>query len=117
MDVTDLHAGAVALDDAAIVIAGPPGSGKSTLIDVITGTLALDAGRITRDQLVELEASVMPGSGTCGAMFTANTMSTLALFVFGAFVSALVAIGLWMTVAEFKRSESGRVESDPRFPL
>jgi hypothetical protein len=44
-------------------------------------------------------------------------MSTLALFVFGAFVSALVAIGLWMTVAEFKRSESGRVASDPRFPL
>jgi dihydroxy-acid dehydratase len=29
-------------------------------------------------QYDELERSVMPGSGTCGAMFTANTMSTAA---------------------------------------
>ena len=36
------------------------------------------AGRITDDELARLEQCVMPGSGTCGAMFTANTMSTIA---------------------------------------
>jgi dihydroxy-acid dehydratase len=49
-----------------------------TILDYIEGRAAHDAGRITAEQFAELEASVMPGSGTCGAMFTANTMSTLA---------------------------------------
>lgn len=44
-------------------------------------------------------------------------MRTQVLFLFGAFVSALVAVGLWLTVAEFKRLESGKVAQDPRFPL
>ncbi|MEL7155574.1 MAG: dihydroxy-acid dehydratase, partial [Actinomycetota bacterium] len=30
------------------------------------------------EELLELERNILPGSGTCGAMFTANTMSTLA---------------------------------------
>src|SRR6185312_12729067 len=34
--------------------------------------------RITQQELLELERNVLPGSGTCGAMFTANTMSTIA---------------------------------------
>jgi dihydroxy-acid dehydratase len=49
-----------------------------TILDYIEGRAAREAGRITAEQFAELEASVMPGSGTCGAMFTANTMSTLA---------------------------------------
>jgi dihydroxy-acid dehydratase len=49
-----------------------------TILDLIEGRAAHEAGLITTEQMAELEASVMPGSGTCGAMFTANTMSTLA---------------------------------------
>lgn len=49
-----------------------------TVLDYVEGCAAAEAGTITTEQLVELEASVMPGSGTCGAMFTANTMSTFA---------------------------------------
>ncbi|MCC6433627.1 MAG: dihydroxy-acid dehydratase [Acidimicrobiales bacterium] len=49
-----------------------------TILDYAEGRAAHEAGRITTEQLAELEACVMPGSGTCGAMFTANTMSTLA---------------------------------------
>ncbi len=49
-----------------------------TILDYLEGRAAREAGRITAEQFDELEASVMPGSGTCGAMFTANTMSTLA---------------------------------------
>lgn len=49
-----------------------------TVLDYVEGRAAHEAGRISREQLAELERSVMPGSGTCGAMFTANTMSTFA---------------------------------------
>ena len=49
-----------------------------TIMDYAEGRAAQETGRITADQLLELERNVMPGSGTCGAMFTANTMSTVA---------------------------------------
>ncbi len=49
-----------------------------TIMDWAEGRAANEAGRLSDDHLVELERSVMPGSGTCGAMFTANTMSTIA---------------------------------------
>ena len=49
-----------------------------TVLDYVEARAAHEAGRISSEQLGELERSVMPGSGTCGAMFTANTMSTFA---------------------------------------
>jgi dihydroxy-acid dehydratase len=49
-----------------------------TIIDYVEGRAANEAGRISGEELLELESNVMPGSGTCGAMFTANTMSTIA---------------------------------------
>jgi dihydroxy-acid dehydratase len=49
-----------------------------TIMDYAEGRAAHEAGRITDDEMSELERNVLPGSGTCGAMFTANTMSTLA---------------------------------------
>jgi dihydroxy-acid dehydratase len=48
-----------------------------TILDYVEGHAAHDAGRISDDQLLQLERCIMPGSGTCGAMFTANTMSTI----------------------------------------
>jgi dihydroxy-acid dehydratase len=49
-----------------------------TIMDYVEGRAANEAGRISAEELLELERNVMPGSGTCGAMFTANTMSTIA---------------------------------------
>ncbi|MGA0796637.1 MAG: dihydroxy-acid dehydratase, partial [Quisquiliibacterium sp.] len=49
-----------------------------TILDWGEGRAAMEAGRISREQFLEIESNVMPGSGTCGAMFTANTMSTCA---------------------------------------
>jgi dihydroxy-acid dehydratase len=49
-----------------------------TILDWVEGRAAREAGRITEAQYDELERNVMPGSGTCGAMFTANTMSCAA---------------------------------------
>ena len=49
-----------------------------TIMDYAEGRAAQESGRISAAELLELERNVMPGSGTCGAMFTANTMSTIA---------------------------------------
>jgi dihydroxy-acid dehydratase len=49
-----------------------------TIMDWAEGCAANEAGRLSDAEFLELERNVMPGSGTCGAMFTANTMSTLA---------------------------------------
>ncbi len=48
-----------------------------TIMDYVEGRAAHEAGRLSKEHLGELEGSIMPGSGTCGAMFTANTMSTI----------------------------------------
>ena len=49
-----------------------------TLMDYAEARAARDAGRIPDETVARLERCIMPGSGTCGAMFTANTMSTIA---------------------------------------
>ncbi|MFT5114598.1 MAG: dihydroxy-acid dehydratase [Parasphingorhabdus sp.] len=48
-----------------------------TIMDFLEASAAEEAGTISRDELLKLEKCIMPGSGTCGAMFTANTMSTI----------------------------------------
>ncbi|MQA92792.1 MAG: dihydroxy-acid dehydratase [Gemmatimonas sp.] len=47
-----------------------------TIQDVFEGVGAAAAGRITEDELHELECSACPGAGACGGQFTANTMAT-----------------------------------------
>lgn len=49
-----------------------------TIMDYVEASAAHEAGRITEAELTSLQRCVMPGSGTCGAMFTANTMTTIA---------------------------------------
>lgn len=48
-----------------------------TIMDWAEARAAERADLITRAEFVEIEQCVMPGSGTCGAMFTANTMSSI----------------------------------------
>jgi dihydroxy-acid dehydratase len=58
-----------------------PWAAKGTnlpIMDWAEGRAAHEAGRITAQEFDALERNVLPGSGTCGAMFTANTMSTIA---------------------------------------
>ena len=49
--------------------------------DVYEGIGALAAGKITADDLHELESVACPGAGACGGQFTANTMSTILEFI------------------------------------
>lgn len=48
-----------------------------TILDWAEARAARRADRITEEEFLEVERNVMPGSGTCGAMFTANTMSSI----------------------------------------
>src|SRR2546425_6137703 len=47
-----------------------------TIQDVFEGVGACAAGKISPDDLRDLEIAACPGAGACGGQFTANTMST-----------------------------------------
>ena len=48
-----------------------------TIQDVFEAVGAYAAGRMTDEQLRDLEARACPGAGACGGQFTANTMATV----------------------------------------
>jgi dihydroxy-acid dehydratase len=52
-----------------------------TVADVYEGIGAYAAGKITGEELHELESVACPGAGACGGQFTANTMSTIMEFL------------------------------------
>jgi dihydroxy-acid dehydratase len=49
--------------------------------DVYEGIGAYAAGKISAEDLHELESAACPGAGACGGQFTANTMSTILDFL------------------------------------
>ena len=49
-----------------------------TIQDVFEGVGAYEAGKMTADQLRELECNACPGEGSCAGMYTANTMAAVA---------------------------------------
>jgi dihydroxy-acid dehydratase len=85
------------IDKPAVVIAsGPMRAGRwrsrdLTVLDVWEGLGALEAGRIDRATLDELEAAACPGAGTCAGQFTASTMA-LALECLGIALSGTTLV-------------------------
>jgi dihydroxy-acid dehydratase len=49
---------------------------RLTVQDVFEAVGAFNAGKISRDELREIESRACPGAGACGGQFTANTMAT-----------------------------------------
>src|SRR3990172_3639368 len=47
-----------------------------TIQDVFEGVGAVEAGRMSEQELYDLECAACPGEGSCGGMYTANTMPT-----------------------------------------
>lgn len=60
-----------------------PGAGHRDLVTVFEAVGARAAGRIGDDEVLEVERTAIPGPGSCGGMYTANTMA-----------SAIEALGL-----------------------
>ncbi len=59
--------------------AGHTADGKTVdLIDVFVGSVAKQNGKMTAEQLLELEKNGCPTCGSCSGMFTANSMNCLA---------------------------------------
>jgi len=74
---------AARLDIPAIVVTGGPMlpgkfQGKNVdFIDVYEGVGAVSTGKMTEDELDELERCACPGPGSCSGLFTANTMACI----------------------------------------
>lgn len=49
---------------------------RITVQDVFEAVGAYNAGRLSREELREIESRACPGAGACGGQFTANTMAT-----------------------------------------
>jgi len=60
-----------------------PGAKRRDIISVFEAVGALSAGTIDEQELLEVEQTAIPGPGSCGGMYTANTMA-----------SAIEALGL-----------------------
>ena len=52
-----------------------------TIQDVFEAVGANAAGRMTDEELLEIENHACPGAGACGGQFTANTMATVMEFI------------------------------------
>ncbi|HEX5824150.1 MAG TPA: dihydroxy-acid dehydratase [Candidatus Limnocylindrales bacterium] len=57
------------------------GQRNATVVTVYEAIGAYRAGKITLDELYEIENVACPGAGACGGQFTANTMSTVLEFI------------------------------------
>jgi len=57
------------------------GQRNATVVSVYEAIGAYRAGKITLDELHEIENVACPGPGACGGQFTANTMSTVMEFI------------------------------------
>jgi len=56
-----------------------PGRYKGSDVDIVSIFEAVGkeaAGKITQDELEEVESCAIPGAGSCGGMYTANTMAS-----------------------------------------
>jgi len=61
-----------------------PGTYKGrdlTIVSVFEAIGAYRAGKLTLDELYEIESAACPGAGACGGQYTANTMSTALEFL------------------------------------
>jgi dihydroxy-acid dehydratase len=57
------------------------GQRNATVVTVFEAIGAYRAGKITLDELYEVENAACPGPGACGGQYTANTMSTVMEFI------------------------------------
>jgi dihydroxy-acid dehydratase len=72
---------AVVLYNGTIYPGTYKGQRNATVVTVYEAIGAYRAGKITVDELYEIENAACPGAGACGGQFTANTMSTVCEFL------------------------------------
>ncbi len=80
-----------------------PGAARRDIVAVFEAVGARAAGKITDEQLAEVERTAIPGPGSCGGMYTANTMA-----------SAIEALGLSLPGSSAQEAVSGEKHADCR---
>ena len=80
-----------------------PGAGRRDIVAVFEAVGALAAGKLSEEQLLEVERTAIPGPGACGGMYTANTMA-----------SAIEALGLSLANSSAQEAVSQRKTDDCR---
>jgi len=60
------------------IMPGEHGGREITIQNVFEGVGAVSEGEMSPEELDEMERNACPGAGSCGGMFTANTMASIA---------------------------------------
>lgn len=80
-----------------------PGAERRDIVSVFEAVGAVAGGRMTQAQLLEVERTAIPGPGSCGGMYTANTMA-----------SAIEALGLSLPDSSAQEAISHQKQDDCR---
>lgn len=80
-----------------------PGAKRRDIVSVFEAVGALSGGRISREELLEVEQTAIPGPGACGGMYTANTMA-----------SAIEALGMSLANSSAQEAVSASKKEDCR---
>ena len=80
-----------------------PGAQHRDIVAVFEAVGARAAGKVTDEQLAEVERTAIPGPGSCGGMYTANTMA-----------SAIEALGLSLPGSSAQEAVSPEKRADCR---
>lgn len=78
-----------------------PGAGRRDIVSVFEAVGAVASGRMSEVQLLEIERTAIPGPGSCGGMYTANTMA-----------SAIEALGLSLPNSSGQEAVSAQKRDD-----
>jgi dihydroxy-acid dehydratase len=80
-----------------------PGAKRRDIVSVFEAVGAVAGGRISQEELLDVERTAIPGPGSCGGMYTANTMA-----------SAIEALGLSLPDSSAQEAVSGQKLEDCR---
>jgi len=92
------------LDRPALFVYGGtirPGVKNRDIVSVFEAVGARSAGNINDEQLLDIERTAIPGPGSCGGMYTANTMA-----------SAIEALGMSLPNSSAQEAVSGQKLDD-----
>ncbi len=78
-----------------------PGLKRRDIVSVFEAVGGHAAGRVSSEELLEVERTAIPGPGSCGGMYTANTMA-----------SAIEALGLSLPDSSAQEAVSGAKRDD-----
>jgi dihydroxy-acid dehydratase len=80
-----------------------PGIGRRDIVSVFEAVGSRAAGKISAEELLEVERTAIPGPGSCGGMYTANSMA-----------SAIEALGLSLPGSSAQEAVSSDKHEDSR---